>query len=317
MATVDTIISDQLTRAGDLANLAVSKINDALASAASRVILNRPTGALPSSLTIAPFESNADFSADFLSQYNGVISSLDPGLLTKMRGFLNEFFPNLSVCTDAVEDWICNQINNGGMGLPVGVENAMFQRGRDRLLLDGARQEDEMINRFAARGFSMPNGVMTRMVRTVQRDVNQKIADYNRDVIVEQAKIQVETTKFAVAQAVDMQKSVISFMLDYIGRYMGIYQVAGQKGAGFVDAKRNMYNSMSDYYRTLVSNYQVDLDKAKFFLEDSWKWQTADGDLFERWATRKTNAAMAAAEALSRMASSAQQSVNAIASLGG
>lgn len=316
MATVETIVNDALSRATSLSESAEDKINDALAAAPSRFIISRPSFLLPGSISVQPFESNADFSADFLAQYNGVISSLDPGLLTKMRGFLTEFFPDFEVCSEVVEQWICDQIQNGGMGLPIAVESAMFQRGRDRILQEGARQEDEIANRFAARGFSIPSGALAKMLASIQRDVNQKIADYNRDIIVEHAKIQVETTKFAVAQAVDLKKSVINYMLDYIGRYLGIYQIAGQKGAGFVDAKQNLYNTMSDYYRTLIANGQLEMDKVKFQQGDYLDWQKTEGDFSERWATRKTNASMAAAEALSRLAASAQQSVNAIASLG-
>jgi hypothetical protein len=317
MATVDTIISAQLARADELSVEAIDKINDAITASMGYTSIVRPDFFFGSKVEVEPFEESADFSSDFNSQYNGIISALDPGLLTKMRGFLSEFFPDFEVCSEVVEQWICDQIQNGGMGLPIAVESAMFQRGRDRILMEGARQEDEISNRFASRGFSMPNGVMAKMLATIQREVNQKIADYNRDVIVEQAKIQVETTKFAVSQAVELKKSVISFMLDYIGRYLGIYQIAGQKGAGFVDAKRNMYNTMSDYYRTLIASEQIEVDKVKFKQTDALQWATGGADFFEKHLTRLTNAAMAGADSFARMASSAQQSVNAIASLGG
>lgn len=317
MATIDEIVAAQTSRADTMASTAEDKINAALAAAASYFSVNRPAFTMPASITVQPFESNADFSADFLAQYGAVVDSLDPELLDKLNAFLTEFFPSFNVCTEVVEQWICDQIQNGGMGLPLSVESAMFQRGRDRLLMEGARAEEDIIARFASRGFTVPSGVMTKMLDSVQREVQRKIADYNRDVIVEQAKIQVETTKFAVDKALEMKRAVIGAMLDYLGRYMGIYGLAFQKASGTVDAKRNMYNTMSDYYRSLLASGQLDIEKIKFAQSDALEWQKTDGDFFERWATRKTNASMAAADSFSRMAASAQQSVNAIASLAG
>ena len=81
-----------------------------------------------------------------------------------------------------IRSWL--QGNHAGLGLPVAVEQSLFNRARERTSRETDRAVQEVVTDWASRGFSMPQGMLAKQVNDIRDNGKLAIADLNRDVLI-------------------------------------------------------------------------------------------------------------------------------------
>lgn len=97
----------------------------------------------------------------------------------------------------------------GNYGLPLAIEQALFDRGRvreDRLVRQQLMQIDEDM---AARGLSEPNGIFAARRQQALTDAHEKKSALNRELTIERAKEALEGVKFAATQGIAYEQVLI------------------------------------------------------------------------------------------------------------
>lgn len=94
-----------------------------------------------------------------------------------------------------------NRMFAGGTGLPPEVEDALFERAREREVELGEREVDQIQNEWAARGHRYPAGPMHRRVDLVRKEVSYKVSQLNREQFIEHWRIHIEQLRQALTTA--------------------------------------------------------------------------------------------------------------------
>ena len=75
-----------------------------------------------------------------------------------------------------------------GTGLPADIETALFNRARERNSRETERAVQEVIDQWASRGYSLPQGSTQKQIDAIRDDARLKSADLNRDIMVQTRK---------------------------------------------------------------------------------------------------------------------------------
>lgn len=98
----------------------------------------------------------------------------------------------------------------GESGLPLVLEQAIFDRARAREDRLSRKQVQEVAEEFSQRGFSEPPGPMAARLREVRGDNREKVAALNQGLAIEVARIGVENVRSGVAQGIAWEQVLIA-----------------------------------------------------------------------------------------------------------
>jgi hypothetical protein len=305
-STVQDIITQSRAAASELVDEAIGFAEQAQ-TAASTSITGLPEVPSPRepSVDIPPFQPNQDLSADFTQAFDDALAEFGPDFQSEFTSFLNTYYPDFNDCLQHVEEWICDTIQNGGTGMPAAVEDAIWQRSRDREALEANRQKRELTRAWAGRGFSLPPGVLVEGLMTVDQDLANKVSTHSRDVAIKQAEIEIENIRFAVQQGVQLRLGVMSAALDYMRAFMQPWQMAIDKAAALVDAKSRLWQSSAAYYNALIAAEELQLKYDQISVERGLGLGKLSVEQTIAIVEARVNAAIASAEALGSAASAA------------
>jgi hypothetical protein len=192
-------------------------------------------------------------------------------LLTRGFGeFLVTYFP-VSPSFQGAVDWLYRAITTGGTGINAGVEQALWQRGRARVLADSERAKDEAMATWANRRFPIPPGALTNSVNQINLDAGRKLAEQSRDISVKSFEAELENVRFAVKEAIDLRLKAMDAAGDYIKTLMLGPQTAMQLATGLAGIE-------SEMARTMVAMFSAQIAAA----EPTIRLAIAQGDLSMR-----------------------------------
>lgn len=98
--------------------------------------------------------------------------------------------------------------------LPEAIEAAIFQKGRSRQEIETAREVDQALAEFGARGWNTPNGILTAQVRDIRQRGQDRIAEFNRDAIVKQFEETLANLRLALAQGAALEGVYINLHVE-------------------------------------------------------------------------------------------------------
>ncbi len=257
MATADEIINAAAERVVDM-----QASMDSLGSQAVYAIGSQSpywTGVTAPRLRGTPpaFQGEVNITSELMAGYGDALRDLRPAMDDAIADYIARWFPECVFTT--TENWICNTILYGGTGLPPDIENAIWQRGRARDIIEANRLEQEAYTSLADRGFSSPPGATTTRVLMIQQDASNKISQFNRDTAIKAAEIEIENIKFAVEQGVKIRIAVMQGLGDYIRAWFTPYATAIDMAKARAESKGKFINSAADYYRAMISEAELEL----------------------------------------------------------
>ena len=150
----------------------------------------------------------------------------------------------------------------GGTGLPAPVEDALFGRARERDSAETARAVQEAVDTWAGRGFSMPPGMLARQVDVAREQGRLKAAELNRDVMVEAAKWQIESIRFAVQQGIALEQLTSNLHDNMAKRMFEVAKFTAEAQINVFNAQISLFNATNASFATLAQVYKTKLDGA-------------------------------------------------------
>jgi hypothetical protein len=314
MATVDTINA--------IINNALSTANSAVNSADAAA-----QGAITASQGYA-FGGGRDVEYD-MSALEPAIGAVEDATLTyesqrdrliallsdKLADFFTTYYPLAADAFDEATNWLVNTITVGGTGISPAVEDQIWQRGRDRIIADGARVESQTLNEFAARGLTLPSGAMASRLQEVRFEQLTKTQELSRDVAIKQADLEVENLKFAVDLAVKSRMQAVGVAVDYIRALMSGADTASRVALLNADAKARLVSATADLYRARLSRDEIAMRIPLANASNLVQQNGIGTDGFYKGVGARVQAAAAAAESYGRVASAALASLNSVAAV--
>ena len=137
---------------------------------------------------------------------------------------------------------------DGGIGLPAAVQDALWARARGRVDIEEARAVQQVVDEFGTRGFTEPNGILNQRIEIArQNNQNQRLA-LSRDLIIEEAKLEIENLRFMVQQGIALEGTLI-------GLHMQTQQLNLQAAQFLLDAAIKVFEAKSALIRLRYDIY--------------------------------------------------------------
>lgn len=269
MATVDDIIqaaNDAYNDAktySDKAIAAVDKTSLVVANALGGIVTNF-SGDLPNPADVSmgvvdrPVIPAADLSSDVKAAFDYAFSSLNDSVKPQIVAYLQQFFPDIAGAVKTGSDqWIVDAIANGGRTMPVEVENAIWNRARDKEVQDSLRAEQSIIDATAARGFAMLPGSRYDALLNLQQEASGRMATIGRDIAAKSFEIASEGAKFAIQQAIGLRTAFVSALGEFIRSAMIQPNSAADYAKTMLAARSGLYDSAVRLYSASVAEEEM------------------------------------------------------------
>src|SRR3990167_1983968 len=268
MANIDDLLAEQTASYEDaktLADNALIGMDDALRDAESAVsgiqhmvvgTSSNPTDVVPTDVT-SPILPTGDFSVDVKNAFDYAFGAFNQDIQPQVLEYLSVFFPDIAQAVkDNSDNWIAGTIIDGRY-VPIAVENAMWNRARDREVQDSLRAEQAIIDASASRAFSTPPGAAADAILVNQQDTSKRLTTISREITVKAFDVANENSKFAVAQAVSLRTAFVGALGDFIKTAMVQPNNATDYAKTILSAKTGLYDSAVRLYAAQIDEERM------------------------------------------------------------
>lgn len=183
---------------------------------------------------------------DWLSKFENIpeLSILQPTKLQYTRGpeYASQLLSNLKATIDFRL--------KGGSGLSPSVEQAIWDRARDRETQIALAKEREVMRSAESMGFPMPQGAALGALADARREYHDKLAEVSRDIAIKQADLEQTNLKDAIAAATQLESQLIDYSFK-------IESLAFEAAKAVADNEVQVFNSKIEHFKALLAGYQA------------------------------------------------------------
>lgn len=229
------------------------------------LVVNLPAPPDLLSISIAPFDGINIPDVDF-----------DLPVLTAVAPSIREYVPGAlytSALLTAVQTSLKDRITNGGTGLNPDVENAIWDRGREREY----RQKDDNIralDQMEGMGFAFPPGVYLDARLKIETELSYATAGVSREVMIKQAELEQSNVNNALTLAVQLEGQLMTYTNAVEQRLFDSTRYATEAGISIYNAQVQAYAAYVDAYKGKVQIYEAQI-RAEVAKVDAYRAQIA------------------------------------------
>jgi hypothetical protein len=195
-----------------------------------------------------------------------------------------------------LQEWV----GGASTGLEAVVEEAIWNRMRDREQRSAAQGVSDVVRQFAVRGFSRPPGAVAVALQRAMQVLNDNTVTASREIAVQQAQLEQTNRQFAFNTALSVESTLIGYTSQIAGRALDAAKFAAQIGIEIFQAEVSGYQAeiqafaaRAEVFRAVL---QAELSKLDIFRAQI-EAQKLIGDINQQQVALYT-ARVGAAEAL-------------------
>jgi hypothetical protein len=140
---------------------------------------------------------------------------------------------------------------SGGTGLSPVVEQAIWDRGRDREQLASLQAERALLSERSQTGFSRPSGAALSALDQIVQDTQSKLIDLSREIMIKQAELEQENIKTSIQQTIALEDILVR-------EYMAIAQRS-------FEVAKYIQDTQIEIFKMAVSKYTSEVEAYKSF----------------------------------------------------
>lgn len=144
---------------------------------------------------------------------------------------------------------LLDRVQNGGTGLNPTIEQAIWDRARNREDNNSVRSENQIDIEQAARGFSRPPGSHLAAIDQAAQDTQNKNADLSREIAIKQAELEQRNIEFALQTSLALEQSLIQYSNQVNQRAFEVEQFTQQVAIELYNAQVAAFNSQLEAYK--------------------------------------------------------------------
>lgn len=165
--------------------------------------------------------------------------------------------PYNSALLDATKAKLLTDILNGGYGIDVTDELAMWERARSREFDTSQEEVDRLIQFHAQRGFPLLPGDLSVAVQRAQQNLSDKVSTINRDIAIKRAELFVQARQFAIQQSKELENILINFHNLVMERALNASKAVLEFSIQVFDALVARYNARVQSYQTEAQVFEM------------------------------------------------------------
>ncbi len=168
---------------------------------------------------------------------------------------------------DALKAKLLNDVQNGGYGIEPLDEASLWDRARERELLNLEAAAQEAARQAAARGFMLPPGAMLASVEAARNEAYAKTSSLSRDVMLKRADLYVQNRQFTIEQSKQLEDILLRHFGFMAERMLNAAKYTAEFGINLYNAAISRYNARLEATRISASLYDSQLKAALSHLE--------------------------------------------------
>jgi hypothetical protein len=227
------------------------------------------SAAAPTDTTVAPTNLDTTFDTAY--------RTAAPSTMAMVNGYvdaeLTKLNPRYTEQMGAIENQLAAYLA-GGTGLSADVENAIYERAKDKNLGEARRVRDTAFNDMAGRGFTMPTGALLSAAQQARQNGADSLARASTEITVMQAEMEQKNLQFAVTTSASIRQWVVAATLSYMQNLVSINGQALDYAKSILGAVIEVYNASVkafsvrlDAYRAQAAVYETQLKSAMAGIE--------------------------------------------------
>lgn len=150
----------------------------------------------------------------------------------------------------------------GGTGMTPEVEAALFDRARDKLDTTAQKRVQESFDTFAAKGWTMPPGMLVEQVNAAQQESQQSAADLASDILSKSAEWEQENLRQAVQQGIALEGMLIQQFENVARRVFDASKARLDADVQMYGAYVSLFNARQSARQILVAVFEAKLKAA-------------------------------------------------------
>ena len=155
---------------------------------------------------------------------------------------------------------LLNDVVNGGYGIDVNDEIALFNRARDREALLGMANVEELKRQAAATSFPLPQGALYAALQRARQDEMSRNSSVNRDIALKRADLFVENRRRVIEQILASEAQEMALYNAIQARAILAAQTEIQLAISLFDAGVRLFAAQ---LQSLTSQITANLDTAR------------------------------------------------------
>ncbi|MCP4257958.1 MAG: hypothetical protein GY774_10585, partial [Planctomycetes bacterium] len=168
---------------------------------------------------------------------------------------------------DALDAKLQADLASGGSGLGATIEDALWERTRERDDKDYVEAAAKLDSQWSGKGFSLPSGVLTELHQDlIVDDRNQRI-ERNRDISIEQARLAQTNTHFIITSSLSLEQLEMNHASEIYNRALDSEKASIEFGIAYHNLKIADYNAQLDRYKAQAVEQGSKLEAERLRLE--------------------------------------------------
>lgn len=223
-------------------------------------IPDAPVVVLPEFLATAPdtdIGTPTDFAEQFEYNYAGMSVSMRNALNGAVDAYLNSINPEFSAQMAKLEARL-SEYMDGGTALPVEVEQAIFNRARDKTNGEYLKTRDQITKEGAARGFTIPGGAMYSALAQARQAGADNNARAAMDIAIKQAELEQQNIQFALTQSANLRGVVLNAAMAFLGNMVQLNGQAIEYAKSVLQAAIALYETMVKIATARIEIYKAE-----------------------------------------------------------
>lgn len=155
----------------------------------------------------------------------------------------------------------------GGTGLPVAVQQALFDAARERESQTALAAKQQAFDDFAARGFTLPTGYLAKLLESANERAQLEANAQSRDVLAKSAQWEIENLRFAVEQGIALEGVLINMFLNAAARSFEAAKYRLQADMEIFNAAVTLFNARQNAYSVAATVFKTRMEGALAELE--------------------------------------------------
>ena len=201
--------------------------------------LNIPTAPV---LTIPDFE---------LALPTPPVDLVAPGLIFS---FSEEGYSSTLMASLTAE--LLDRIQNGGTGISPTIEQAIWDRARNREDQNSIRSENQINIEQAAKGFYRPSGAHLAALDQLAQETQNKNADLSREIAIKQADMEQQNIQFALQTSLALEQAWLQYHNQVQQRAFEVEKYTQQVAIDLYQAAIQRYNVELEIYKTYAQAFE-------------------------------------------------------------
>ncbi len=154
-----------------------------------------------------------------------------------------------SALKTALNTKLLSDVQNGGTGLSEEVENAIWERTRERDDRDYQEAATKLDSRWSGKAFSLPDGTLAELQQDLVIDDRNQRIERSRDILIKQAELAQVNTHFAITSSLTLEQLELNHANEVANRSLETAKATMELGIAFYNLK--------------ISDYNIQLERAK------------------------------------------------------